>query len=230
MRAPENAAATVAESIAPPPAAEMPRWIEMATAILLSAAGLATAWASYQAALWGGEQAASYSVASAKVTDAAKLDLAAGQTSAIDTALFVSWIDAALGGQPARMDFLEKRFSPAFATAFAPWRAQFPEDLEGYRLPNGPPEVALPRVTYASAEEAARLRTEATRLFALGDEANAVSDRYVAITVLLSTVLFLAGIGQLLKRKEPRIAVLGLAATLGILSTIWMLTLPIEAL
>lgn len=209
---------------------EMPRWVDTASAILLSAAGLATAWASYQASLWGGEQVSYYSIASAKLTNASQLDITAGQKAGFDTTLFVAWIDSALAGDEDRKDFLERRFSPSFAESFATWRVRLPENLKGYRLPPGTPAPALPAVSYPEAAKARSLRAEAAEIFEKGEAANRNSDRFVAVTVLLSTVLFLAGISQLLARPEPRIALLGMSGLLLIVSLGWLLGLPTSGL
>jgi hypothetical protein len=213
----------------PEPAA-MPRWVEMATAILLSVAGLTTAWASYQASLWGGEQMSHYSVASGKLTTASQMDIVAGQTAAIDTSLFIAWVDAAINGEVDRAHFLQERFSKPFTNAFIPWRASFPEDMKGYRLPPGAKTPTIPSVVYPQAGEAAQLRESAARIFAEGEAANGISDRFVAITVLLSTVLFLGGISQLLQRPAPRIAMLVLASLLCLGSVVWLFTLPSSGL
>lgn len=209
------------------PDAQMPRWVETATAVLLSVAGLTTAWASYQASLWGGEQVSHYSAASAKLTTASQLDIVAGQTAAVDTNLFLSWADASLSGEEQRATFLEFRFSPAFSAAFEIWRKDFPEDLTGFRLPaSTQPGTAMPRPVYEQAIEAKALRAEAREIFEAGESANNLSDRFVAITVLLSTVLFLGGISQLMKRAQPRIGMVVLASLICIGAVGWLLTLP----
>lgn len=208
----------------------MPRWVDVVTAVLLSVAGLASAFASFQAALWGGEQVSKYSTAGARMTSASQFDIVAGQTAAIDTAVFVAWVDAAHGGEADRAEFLEQRFSPPFAAAFASWRPLLPDDLTGYRLPQSAPRVSIPRPVYPQSGEAAKLRAEAAGLFAAGETANRNSDRFVAVTVLLSTVLFLGGISQLMKRPGPRIMMLLLAGLLCLGALGWLATLPASRL
>ncbi len=209
------------------PYAPMPRWVETATAVLLSVAGLATAWASYQASLWGGEQMSHYSAASAKLTLASQLDIVAGQTAAVDTTLFLSWAEASFAGDEQRANFLAYRFSPAFSAAFSTWREEFPDDLTGFRLPPGAqPGASMPRPDYPQGTEAQALRAKAGQLFEDGEKANSLSDRFVAITVLLSTVLFLGGISQLMKRPKPRIGMVVLASLICIAAVGWLLTLP----
>lgn len=209
----------------------MPRWAETFAAVLLATAGLTTAWASYQASLWGGEQVSNYGLAGGLLTKASQLDIVAGQSAGIDTALFVAWAEAALQGQEARREFLERRFSPTFRVAFEDWRAQFPENLAGYRIPTREvTRINVPRVVYPEATEAAALRAQANAIFAEGEAANRHSDRFVAVTVLLSTVLFLAGIAQLLDRTRPRLALLGLSAVILIASLVWLVQIPSAAL
>lgn len=208
------------------PGPPMPRWAETLSAILLSIAGLTTAWASYQASLWGGEQVSHYGIAGGLLTSASQYDIIAGQTAVIDTALFVAWTDAALRGEVDRQDFLQRRFSPTFAAAFVPWRAQFPDDLAGYRLPPGVTQVNVPKVDYPQAAKAAELREKATAIFEKGEAANRHSDRFVAVTVLLSTVLFLTGISQLLRRTAPRLALLGLSGLLLVIALGWLVQIP----
>ena len=66
--------------------------IEFTTAALLSVAGLVSAWASYQASLWGGVQASHYAHASAKLTEASRLSIIDGQAFATDSQLFMAWL------------------------------------------------------------------------------------------------------------------------------------------
>jgi hypothetical protein len=208
----------------------MPRWAETLAAVLLSIAGLTTAWASYQASLWGGEQVSHYGVAGGLLTNASQYDILAGQAAGIDTALFVAWTDAALRGDEARREFIERRFSPTFAAAFAEWRTQFPQNLKGYRLPPGITRVNAPKVSYPQAAKAAELRAQAAAIFQQGEAANSHSDKFVAVTVLLSTVLFLAGIAQLLHRTKPRLALLGLSGLLLVIALVWLFQIPAAAL
>jgi hypothetical protein len=204
----------------------MPAWEERIAAVLLSVAGLSTAWASFQAAQWSGEQVSRYSEANAHLTVAAQLDLQAGQIAAFDTILFAAWVAATDAGRPDRARFLETRFSDQFAAAFDTWRQQFAETAPE-RLPTaGRDQSKMPRPLYAETREAHARRRAASAAFAAGDDANRAGNRFVASTVLLSTVLFLGGISQILKRVRPRLAVLGLASLIGLGALTWLTTLP----
>jgi hypothetical protein len=205
------------------------RRIEITTAVLLSLAGLASAWASFQASLWGGIQASHYARASAKVTEASRLSIVDGQLVGTDAMLFMAWLEAAADGDERRTAFFEHRFSPEMHAKFDPWRARFPGDLRKFSMnPNAPNE--FPRPVHKQGIAARDLQRAAVAEFAEGDEANRIGDRYVATTVVLSTVLFLGGISPLLKRYSTRMAMLVLASLLGVAAIVFILRLPVAAL
>ncbi len=208
---------------------EPPRWIEPATAVLLSFAGLASGWASYQASLWGGTQASNYAVATSTMTQASALEIIDGQRSGADIALFMSWMEAAAAGDDKRMKFYEKRFTPAFRTTFDPWRAKFPADIRAGELRADVPG-GLPTIVHTEGRRAAELRRAADAALAAGEIANGHSDYYVASTVILSIVLFLAGISASLNRARIRAGVVALAAVLCVIATGLIATLPVQAL
>lgn len=201
------------------------RRIEITTAVLLSLAGLISAWASYQASLWGGVQASHYAHASAKVTEASRLSIIDGQAFAVDAQMFMAWLDSAANGDAARMNFFEHRFSPELRSKFDPWRAQHPGDLRALKMdPNAPRQ--FPRPLHKEGIEARALQNAADAEFAEGEAANRTSDRYVAATVVLSTVLFLGGISPLLKGARIRMALLALATVLGLGASVFIFNLP----
>lgn len=106
-------------------------------------------------------------------------------------------------------------------------RAGWFRDSSGRERGGAPQRVPVPR--YPEAQDAACLRAAADAAFVAGDSANAHSNRFVAASVLLSTVLFLSGISQLLKRTVPRAAVLGLSAFLLVGVLCWLVQLPTAA-
>ena len=205
------------------------RRVELVTAALLSTAGLFSAWASYQAALWGGVQASHYAKASAKVTEASRLSIIEGQLVGIDGLMFKSWLDAAADGDGARMLFFEHRFSPELNAVFRPWRAHYPGDLHQYSTGAEAPK-SFPRPVHEQGVAARALQRAAAAEFAEGDAANGISDRYVATTVVLSLVLFLGGISASLRRPSVRWTLLMLAAVIGAGSAVIILRLPVAAL
>lgn len=211
------------------PTSHMPRWLDAATAILLSGAGLVSAWASYQAALWGGLQASHYTLATAKLTEASRLSIKDGQATGLESAMFVAWLNAASDNDERRMKFFERRFPPELRAPFERWRALLPADLSKAKaLGDGP--VAIPRLTHEQGRKAEALRKAAAVEFQAGETANSHGDRYTMATVILSLALFLSGISPLLRRDRARIAVLAMAAALGVAATVYIALLPVAAL
>lgn len=204
------------------------RRLETVASIMLAAAGVASAWATYQSSLWGGIQASSYATGSARVTEAARLELQAGQKAGMDTALYMAWLSAAAADDRELMTFYERRFAPGFRKVFAEWRAQYPEDLRG-QVRQGP-AVPLPRAEHPEALEASRLRQEASNLFSKADKANATGDRYVASTVILALILFLLGISTVARSERQRRLLVILAGGLGVAVLVFLLRLPVASL
>lgn len=204
------------------------RRLETVASIMLAAAGVASAWATYQSSLWGGIQASSYANGSARVTEAARLELQAGQKAGMDTALYMAWLSAAAADDRELMTFYERRFAPGFRKVFAEWRAQYPEDLRG-QVRQGP-AVPLPRAEHPEALEASRLRQDASNLFSKADKANATGDRYVASTVILALILFLLGISTVARSERQRRLLVILAGGLGVAVLVFLLRLPVASL
>lgn len=204
------------------------RRAETIAAIMLAAAGLASAWATYQSSLWGGIQASSYATASAKVTEAARLELQAGQKTGLDTALYMAWLSAAAKDDRELMTFYERRFDPGFRKVFDDWRRRYPAELRG-QVHSGPP-VHLLRVRHPEAVQAEQLRQEARNLFDRAEAANARGDRYVASTVVLALILFLVGMSTVTRADRQRQLLVILAGGLGILVLLFLVRLPVAAL
>ena len=204
------------------------RRLDTIASILLAAAGVASAWATYQSSLWGGIQASGYATASARVTEAARLELQAGQKAGLDTALYMAWLSAAAADDKELMTFYERRFAPGFRKVFDTWRAQYPEALRG-QVRKGP-AVSLPRAEHPESREAERLRREAGDLFQQAAKANGTSDRYVASTVILALVLFLLGISTVSRSDRQKRLLVILASGLGLAVLVFLLRLPIARL
>jgi hypothetical protein len=204
------------------------RRLDTVASIMLAAAGMASAWATYQSSLWGGIQASGYATASARVTEAAQLELQAGQKAGLDTALYMAWLSAAAADDRELMTFYERRFAPGFRKVFDDWRAQYPEELRG-QVRKGS-AVPLPRAEHPETREAARLRRDSAEMFDQAAKANANGDRYVASTVILALILFLLGISTVTRSEGQRRLLVILAGGLGLAVLAFLLRLPVAAL
>lgn len=203
------------------------RWeplAEIIATVLLALATLATAWSGYQSARWGGVQSTKYSQAGALRTESTRASTQAGQLTQVDIGLFTNWINAYAVDNEALMTFYEKRFRLEFKPAFEAWVATDPRNN-----PDAPlSPFAMPEYTVSQMEESERLEQEASNTFEEGSAANQISDDYILNTVVLASVLFLAGMQSRMKSVPMRmlIVILGLIIlTFGLYN---IATYPIE--
>lgn len=206
------------------PAASVPRRrFEVATAITLAMAGLLSAWATYQSGLWDKHEAEARAAANARLTEASELMLRAGQEQAMNTAMFLQWVDALADGQPLRADVLEAHFPPTFVTAFTRWRVAQPHDL---RKAN--PEGVLPDFNGPSLSAALAARVESRRFVANAHARGRIRDTYDIANVVLATSLFLAGIATALPVHAARRLPLALAVCLTMATAVVMILTPTQ--
>ncbi len=101
-------------------------WVEIVATVLLALAAVATAWSSYQANRWNGEQAkAAARVNALRIEGARAQGLAQAQTQ-VDIAMFFQWVNATETDDPELADFYQDRFRPEFQPAFDAWLATDP--------------------------------------------------------------------------------------------------------
>jgi len=196
-------------------------WVELAIAFLLAVATLSTAYSGYQASLWGGVQATSYSQAGAKRTEAARVYNQAGQMRVYDVVVMIEWANAFLEGNQEKADFYQERFRPELGVAFDAWWATDPGSQSDFSGPFQREEYQL-----AAEAEAYALELEAEALFEEGRQANAQSDEYVLNTVFLASVLFFTGIASRFTWLPVRIALVSLAGLVFIYGAYNLLTYP----
>lgn len=200
------------------------RLVEVAAALLLALAAVATAWSGYQASEWHGEQAISQGRATTLRLESTRASGEASRQAQIDVATFTQWTDAYARGETALAAFYRRRFRPEFRPAAEAWIASRP-------LTN--PDAALtpfdlPQYRLAALERADRLeRAAAAATERVKADVGRAND-YVLAAVLFATSLALAGIGARLRGFGTRTAVvaLGWAVFLGALA--WLATFPVS--
>jgi hypothetical protein len=187
------------------------RWeplAEIIATVILALATLATAWSGYQSARWGGVQATNFSQAGALRTESTRASTQAGQLMQIDIGLFTNWINAYASEDQRLVDFYQDRFREEFKVAFDAWLATDPANNPD--APKSP--FTMPEYSLELSQEAERLEKEASKTFEDGSAANQTSDDYILNTVIMASVLFLAGVQSRIKSVPLRmvIVILGL--------------------
>ena len=198
------------------------RLISIVEAVLLSVVALVAAWSGYCAASWDTR-------ASDLLTQSMELQIA-GQAASqeglqirtFDAVAFDAAFDAFVADDRPAFRLAVRRLRPEYRSAFNAWLATKPEKnanapadpskLPQYRIP----QEARGRVLTAKAKVSFREAVEA------GDN----SDKYVRLTVILATVLFLIGISGHFPVRAARYALIGIGTVLIAFSVVTLLGLP----
>jgi hypothetical protein len=182
------------------------RWeplAELIATVILALATLATAWSGYQSTRWGGEQSFLYSQAGALRTESTRASTQAGQVGQIDIGLFTNWVNAFAMDNQELADFYVARFRPEFNVAFEAWLATDPRNN---------PEA--PQSPFSMPEYELRLSQNA--------------DNYVLNTVILASVLFLAGVQSRINSVPARMVIVILSLLILAFGLYNIATYPIQ--
>jgi len=199
-------------------------WVEVAATVLLAFAAVATAWSSYQANRWNGEQAKTSGMVNKTRIEAARASGLANAQQQVDVATFMSWVDAYARGETDLVTFYGKRFRPEFKPAFNAWIATKPLKTKGAPLT----PFAMPQYRLAARAEADRLDQTAEVLAAEVRQDIQRSSNYVLGVVLFAVALFFAGMSTKLPSAGPRKAMLVVGCLLFVGTVIWIATFPVS--
>jgi hypothetical protein len=198
--------------------------IEVVSTVLLAAAAVATAWSSYQATRWNGEQAKASSRTNAIRIEAARAQGLAEAQTQVDVATFTQWVDAYARRETELADFYFKRFRPEFKPAVEAWLATRP-----LRNPDAPlTPFAMPEYRLEASAEAERLDAEAEVSSATVRRNIQRASNYVLGVVLFAVSLFFAGMSTKLASRRLRILTLALGCAVFAGTAIWIATSPVS--
>jgi len=199
-------------------------WVEVGATVLLALAAVSTAWSSYQATRWNGEQAkTSGRVNKTRIEAARASDLANAQEQ-VDVATFMQWVDSYARGDTRLVNFYRERFRAEFKPAFNAWIATKPLKTKGAPLT----PFAMPQYRLAAKAEAARLDQEAEELSAQVRRNIQRASNYVLGVVLFAVALFFAGMSTKLTALGLRKAMLGVGWVLFLGTVVWIATSPVS--
>ena len=198
------------------------RAISIAEAVLLSIVTLTAAWSGYSAAKWSTESSLKLSKASATRTKANGAFQESLTVRVGDALTFNAWFGAYLTGSRDDQRVAARRFRPDFATAFRAWLATKP--FENPHAPKGP--QAMPQYKPLGEQLAKQLHAQADEYYAAGQHAGETSDKYIRVTVILASVLFLVGLSSHFPFRSVRIGLVIVGTVLLILAGVQLLQLP----
>jgi hypothetical protein len=199
------------------------RLISITEAVLLSVVALLAAWSGYAAAKWATESRTEIATASSLRIEASRADADAFELRSYDSSTFEDWFSAFIAGDKTAMRLAERRFRPDFKVAFDAWRATKPDTNP--EAPRGP--TYMPQYKRPGADEARMLDERAKANFHDGESDGSTSDKYVRLTVVLASILFLVGISTHFPYRAVRYGLIGLSAALLVLSLVQLSALPL---
>jgi hypothetical protein len=198
--------------------------VDIAAAVLLALATVATAWSGYQASRWNGEQATTFSRANAARIESTRASALADAQTQIDVATFTQWVDAYARDEAGLAAFYRRRFRTEFAPAVDAWIATRP--LKNARAPLTP--FAMPQYRLAARAQAAQLQNDAEALSAKARVDVQRATNYVLAVVLFAATLFFAGMSAKLPSPPLRAALLVMGIVVFAGALIWLATFPIS--
>ncbi len=198
--------------------------LEIVAAVLLALAAVATAWSSYQATRWHGEQARATSRTNAIRIEAVRESTLGNAQTEVDVATFIQWVDAHAQGDAALETFYEDRFRPEFSPAFEAWIATDPFETAGAP----PTPFAMDEYQVEATEEAEQLDRDAAASAATVTRNIQRASNYVLAVVLFAVALFFAGISSKLHTKGPRTALVVVGWLIFLGTVAWIATFPVS--
>jgi hypothetical protein len=198
------------------------RLVSISEAVLLAIVALTAAWAGYSAAKWSTHSSLNLAKASATRTKANRAFQLATTTRSQDASNFNAWFTAYVAGDVNAERVAERRFRPNYDVAFRAWLATKP--FTNPNAPKGP--QYMPQYRPLGGVLAMSLDAQADAYYAQGEHAAQTGDRYIRVTVILATVLFIVGISSHFPLRGVRIGLVCLGAALLIFAAIEILQLP----
>jgi hypothetical protein len=198
--------------------------VEVIATVLLAAAAVGTAWATYQAAHWRSEQAAAGNRSTAARVQANRAAALANRQVQVQVETFIQWVNAREGGNTELATFYRRRFRPEFRPAFAAWIATRPFTAAG--APATPFE--MPQYHSAAVAQADRLEAKGAAESAVAAGFLDRADRYTLCVVLFAMTLFFAGLSARLRSPRAQTALVGIGCVVFLAAAIWVATFPVS--
>ena len=220
---PQETAATLQRILEAVERNERNRWVEVACAVVLSLAMMASAWCAYQATLWGGVQTFRLAAESKAGRESSKAALVALQIRAFDAAMLIHYLQAQTQDNQHLERILRDRFRPEMKTAIEAWLKTDP-----FNNPAAPPSpFTMGQYVQKELEEAKSLDDLSAQEHAAAEKANKASDTYVLLTVAFTSVLFFGGVGGSLRSRRLRISFFVIALVLFMVTVVFLGTMPV---
>jgi hypothetical protein len=198
------------------------RLISIIEAVMLSLVALVAAWSGYCAAAWD-TRSSDLLTQSLELQVAGQAATQEGlQIRTFDAVAFDAAFDAYVAGDKPAFRLAVRRLRPEYRSAFNAWLATKPATNDNAPAdPSKLPQYRIPQEARGRALTA-KAKVSFRQAVAAGDN----SDKYVRLTVILATVLFLVGISGHFPVRAARYALIGIGTVLILYSVVALLGLP----
>lgn len=205
---------------------------EVIIAVLLGIVSIATAYASFQSSLYGGQQAQAYTVGTNLSTEAESQYLEANQQYVQDSQLWQTLTELRLdiaNPDPAIAEAAQIKYdtvyfqsvSDDFGAAIERADAENEANPDFYVDPSDDEDYQNTLFgTYADTKE------KAEKTIASGDEANAFGDKLTLATVIMAVSLFLLGIAAVVSAFRVKLIMGGVGVAIFIVAVVIAATVP----
>jgi hypothetical protein len=198
--------------------------LELALAIILSLATLASTWCGYQAQSWAGVASTSQSAADTAERQAAEDTIVGLQLRTFDGIALLNYWTALRAGDTQSQELILAHVRPQLRRAIEAAIADGILTSPGRTGPLQRPEYVL-----VEEQEAARLRKEAGVLNTAAANAGRYSGAYVMLTLMFASVLFFGGITGTFRSRRVRVGLATIALAVFVLTVTNLVGLPVHA-
>ena len=206
--------------------------LELVIAILLGLVSIATAYASFQAALYDSQMAGAYTKGNSEVTSAESLYLEGNQQFLQDTQVF------------NQLSLLQVRIDAGDALAQTEYDTLYFQGVSeefGQAMDRAATENANdPEFFYSPLDDEdyqtflfggySDLNAQAAETIKQGDAYNSFSDRLTLYTVLMSISLFLLGIAALVRQRRTQLVLVATGVVISAVSIVLTAMVPFVSL
>jgi hypothetical protein len=198
-------------------------WLELAATLLLGLAAVATGWAAYQSARWGGAQTFSLERAEEIRRLTVTTQNKAYLLRVIDVGMFISWAQAYSQKNESLQNFLMQRFRPPMKKAVQAWLA-----TEPLKTPGAPPSpFAMKLYRLPEDGQVEQLQQQESEAVQRARSQNKTSDNYVLVTVAFAFVSLFSGLSSKFASPGIRTAVVAMAAVIFFGGVVALVLMPV---
>ncbi|NYF08916.1 hypothetical protein HDC94_000072 [Leifsonia sp. AK011] len=210
--------------------------LELIVAILLGLVSIATAYASFQSALYDGKMTQNYTIGSNKATEAESLYLEGNQQYVQDSQLINQLTDLSIDSEssdPAIAASAQAKYDTIYFQSVSP-------ELESAIQWADAQNEADPELWYSPLDNEdyldhlfggyQDLKAEADAVIQEGDGFNDLSDRLTLNTVLMAIALFLLGVAAVVRATRTKLILGGVAVAIFLTAAILTAFIPFVGL